>query len=109
MPGLLLQAASLTRVLVFTPEPESTQVLPPSRQVTIVRFPVWRTRTVRGPARSRRAAGSGLGLAIVRQAAEAHGGFAQASNAPGGGAVLRVSFGPTIPLADAEPSAALEV
>ncbi|HTX44899.1 MAG TPA: HAMP domain-containing sensor histidine kinase [Solirubrobacteraceae bacterium] len=38
--------------------------------------------------------GSGLGLAIVRQAAEAHGGFAEAGNAPGGGAVLRLGFGP---------------
>ncbi len=38
--------------------------------------------------------GSGLGLAIVRQAAEAHEGFAEASNAPDGGAVLRVGFGP---------------
>jgi two-component system, OmpR family, sensor histidine kinase MprB len=38
--------------------------------------------------------GSGLGLAIVRQAAEACGGFAEAGNAEGGGAVLRVSFGP---------------
>jgi two-component system sensor histidine kinase MprB len=37
--------------------------------------------------------GSGLGLAIVRQAAEAHGGFATAGNAPGGGALVRVSFG----------------
>jgi two-component system, OmpR family, sensor histidine kinase MprB len=37
--------------------------------------------------------GSGLGLAIVRQAAEAHGGFATAGNAPGGGALLRASFG----------------
>ena len=37
--------------------------------------------------------GSGLGLAIVRQAAEAHGGEAQAANAAGGGALLRVSFG----------------
>ncbi len=37
--------------------------------------------------------GSGLGLAIVRQAAEAHGGEAQAANASGGGALLRVSFG----------------
>ena len=36
--------------------------------------------------------GSGLGLAIVRQAAEAHGGTATASNAPGGGALVRVSF-----------------
>jgi two-component system sensor histidine kinase MprB len=37
--------------------------------------------------------GSGLGLAIVRQAAEACGGFAEASNAAGGGALLRVGFG----------------
>jgi two-component system sensor histidine kinase MprB len=44
--------------------------------------------------------GSGLGLAIVRQAAEAHGGFAEARNAEGGGAVLRVSFGPALALAD---------
>ena len=36
--------------------------------------------------------GSGLGLAIVRQAAEAHGGVAEAANAPDGGAVLRVRF-----------------
>ena len=40
--------------------------------------------------------GSGLGLAIVRQAAEAHGGEVQAANAPGGGALLRVSFGPAL-------------
>ena len=39
--------------------------------------------------------GSGLGLAIVRQAAEAHGGRAEAANAPGGGALMRVSFGST--------------
>ena len=43
---------------------------------------------------ARRLPGSGLGLAIVKQTAEAHGGHAEASNAPGGGAVLRVSFGP---------------
>ncbi|HEY2769820.1 MAG TPA: HAMP domain-containing sensor histidine kinase [Solirubrobacteraceae bacterium] len=42
--------------------------------------------------------GSGLGLAIVRQAAEAHGGFAEARNAPGGGALLRVGFGPRLEL-----------
>ena len=41
--------------------------------------------------------GSGLGLAIVRQAAEAHGGFAAAGNAPGGGALVRVSFGTPVP------------
>ena len=40
--------------------------------------------------------GSGLGLAIVRQAAEAHGGEAQAANAAGGGALLHVSFGETV-------------
>ena len=44
--------------------------------------------------------GSGLGLAIVRQAAEAHGGSAEAANAVGGGAELRVSFGPTLALDD---------
>lgn len=37
--------------------------------------------------------GSGLGLAIVSQAAEAHGGAAVAANAPGGGALMRISFG----------------
>ncbi|MEZ5101558.1 MAG: HAMP domain-containing sensor histidine kinase [Thermoleophilia bacterium] len=40
--------------------------------------------------------GSGLGLAIVRQAAEAHGGSASAENAPGGGALVRVRFGPVV-------------
>lgn len=50
----------------------------------------YRAATARGTS------GSGLGLAIVAQAAEAHGGFAQAANAPGGGALLRVGFGPVI-------------
>lgn len=45
---------------------------------------------------ARRMPGSGLGLAIVKQAAEAHGGSVQAANAPDGGAVLTVSFGPSI-------------
>jgi two-component system sensor histidine kinase MprB len=43
--------------------------------------------------RARKLPGSGLGLAIVRQAAEACEGYAEAANAPGGGALLRVSFG----------------
>ncbi len=42
---------------------------------------------------ARKLPGSGLGLAIVRQAAEAHGGYARAANAPGGGALLSVHFG----------------
>ena len=50
--------------------------------------------------RARKLSGSGLGLAIVRQAAEAHHGFARAENAPGGGALLRVSFGPPVGVAD---------
>jgi two-component system sensor histidine kinase MprB len=45
--------------------------------------------------------GSGLGLAIVRQAAEAHGGFAEAANAVDGGALMRINFGPRIALDDA--------
>jgi two-component system, OmpR family, sensor histidine kinase MprB len=49
-------------------------------------------RFYRGEA-ARRMPGSGLGLAIVKQAAEAHGGSAEAANAPDGGAVLQVSFG----------------
>lgn len=43
--------------------------------------------------RARKLPGSGLGLAIVRQAAEAHDGWVKAENAPGGGALLSVSFG----------------
>jgi two-component system, OmpR family, sensor histidine kinase MprB len=47
--------------------------------------------------------GSGLGLAIVRQAAETAGGYARAENAPGGGALLRVSFGAPLDLASPAP------
>jgi two-component system sensor histidine kinase MprB len=47
---------------------------------------------------ARKLPGSGLGLAIVRQAAEACGGFAEAQNAPGGGALLRVGFGAPVEL-----------
>jgi two-component system sensor histidine kinase MprB len=45
---------------------------------------------------ARRMPGSGLGLAIVKQAAEAHGGDAEALNAPGGGALVSVRFGPPV-------------
>ncbi|HEV2974917.1 MAG TPA: HAMP domain-containing sensor histidine kinase [Solirubrobacteraceae bacterium] len=56
--------------------------------------------------RARKLPGSGLGLAIVRQAAEAHGGFARASNAAAGGACLEVGFGEhSAPAPDAEPFA----
>ena len=43
--------------------------------------------------------GSGLGLAIVRQAAEAHGGSVTAANAPDGGALMTIEFGPAQALA----------
>src|SRR5262249_5554060 len=52
---------------------------------------------------ARKLPGSGLGLAIVRQTAEACGGRAEAENAAGGGALLRVSFGPSLKPA-AEPA-----
>jgi two-component system, OmpR family, sensor histidine kinase MprB len=42
--------------------------------------------------RARKLPGSGLGLAIVRQAAEAHGGYVEAENAPDGGARVQISF-----------------
>ncbi len=48
---------------------------------------------------ARKLPGSGLGLAIVRQAAEEHGGYAKAANAPGGGACLEVAFGTPVSLA----------
>jgi len=44
--------------------------------------------------------GSGLGLAIVRQAAEAHGGWVTAANAPDGGALVTLSFGPSVVVSD---------
>jgi two-component system sensor histidine kinase MprB len=50
--------------------------------------------------------GSGLGLAIVRQAAEAHGGFVRAGNAPGGGAILTIAFGPVLELEEHDAAAA---
>ena len=46
--------------------------------------------------------GSGLGLAIVRQAAEAHGGSVSAANAAGGGALVTVSFGPSVVVSEHE-------
>jgi two-component system, OmpR family, sensor histidine kinase MprB len=48
--------------------------------------------------------GSGLGLAIVRQAAEAHGGSVAAVNAPGGGGLLRISFGEPLPSPERAPA-----
>jgi two-component system sensor histidine kinase MprB len=55
-------------------------------------------------ANARRLPGSGLGLAIVRQAADAHGGRAEAANAPDGGAVVTVSFGPPTLVGDDDPA-----
>jgi two-component system sensor histidine kinase MprB len=51
--------------------------------------------------RARKLPGSGLGLAIVRQAAEAHQGYVKAANAPGGGALMTVSFGETLDIPSA--------
>jgi two-component system sensor histidine kinase MprB len=51
--------------------------------------------------------GSGLGLAIVRQAAEAHGGSVTAANAPGGGALMQISFGPVQEVEQSRPESAL--
>jgi two-component system sensor histidine kinase MprB len=51
--------------------------------------------------RARKLPGSGLGLAIVRQAAEVHGGYVEAENAPGGGARLQISFGAIVDTANA--------
>jgi two-component system sensor histidine kinase MprB len=48
-------------------------------------------RFYRSPA-ARGTAGSGLGLAIVRHVLEAHGGAAEAANAPDGGAVFTLRF-----------------
>jgi signal transduction histidine kinase len=42
--------------------------------------------------RSRPEGGTGLGLAIVAAVAQAHGGTAEAANAPGGGAVVILSI-----------------
>ena len=44
------------------------------------------------PGRERGAAGAGLGLAIVDAIVKAHGGRAEASNAPGGGASFKISI-----------------
>jgi two-component system sensor histidine kinase MprB len=51
--------------------------------------------------------GSGLGLAIVRETAQAHGGFVQAANAPGGGAIVRVGFGQLLAPGGEAPEASL--
>jgi two-component system sensor histidine kinase MprB len=57
---------------------------------------------------ARRMPGSGLGLAIVKQAADTHGGEARAANAPGGGALVEVSFGaPSQQAGRASPASAV--
>jgi two-component system OmpR family sensor kinase len=47
-------------------------------------------------ARGRETGGTGLGLAIVAAIAAAHGGWAEAANAPGGGAVVTVEIPDTV-------------
>jgi two-component system sensor histidine kinase MprB len=51
---------------------------------------------------ARGVAGSGLGLSIVRKVASEHGGPVQASNAPGGGAVVALSLPVLVPDAVAD-------
>jgi two-component system sensor histidine kinase MprB len=53
---------------------------------------------------ARKLPGSGLGLAIVRQAAEAHHGYVKAENAPGGGALVQISFGTVVSTSPAAPA-----
>jgi two-component system sensor histidine kinase MprB len=57
-------------------------------------------------AHARRLTGSGLGLAIVKQAAESHGGYATAANAPDGGAMVTVNFGTPLRLHGPDAAAA---
>lgn len=57
---------------------------------------------------ARRMPGSGLGLAIVQQAASSHGGYARASNAPDGGALVTVSFGVPLSTLAAESTTVTE-
>jgi two-component system sensor histidine kinase MprB len=66
----------------------------PPEDVPLIFDRFYRGATARGRS------GSGLGLAIVRQAAEAHGGSVSAANAAGGGAVVTVSFGPSVVVSD---------
>jgi two-component system, OmpR family, sensor histidine kinase MprB len=58
---------------------------------------------------ARRLPGSGLGLAIVDQTARAYGGAASAGNAPGGGAVVQVSFGAAVREPEAPAGAPIQV
>jgi two-component system sensor histidine kinase MprB len=60
-------------------------------------------------AHARRLSGSGLGLAIVRQTALSHGGSATAQNAPDGGALVQVTFGPPLKRTAAEAAPPAEV
>ena len=69
-------------------------------------LPFWFTASTAPTARA--SSGSGLGLAMVRQAAEACGGFAEAANAPGRGALLRVSFGAPMGFPEAKDDGALK-
>ena len=86
----------LGNALKWSPEGGSVEVRV-SRGAVVIRdhgpgideadLPLVFERFYRAPT-ARGTPGSGLGLAIVRHVVEAHGGSAEAGNAPGGGAVL---------------------
>ena len=93
----------LGNALKWSPEGGSVEVRV-SRGAVVVRdhgpgideadLPLVFERFYRAPT-ARGTPGSGLGLAIVRHVVEAHGGSAEAGNAPGGGAVLTLRL-PTV-------------
>jgi two-component system sensor histidine kinase MprB len=81
-----LDGSSAERPVVFRIGDSGPGIAPQDLPHVFERF--YRAEDARGTP------GSGLGLAIVRQAAEAHGGWVRAANAPRGGGLIQVRFAP---------------